>query len=120
MASARGAPTQCENGSGCGEDRASVLAPRRKKTQHVGHPFALAAQATQATPATPEEEVFAAKKAGVITGDAEGKEELEEAKLEAAVVPEAQRHASLCLFADDDFLEAMEDVHSWLGQILDQ
>ena len=61
MASARGAPTQCENGSGCGEDRASVLAPRRKKTQHVGHPFALAAQAT---PATPEEEVFAAKKAG--------------------------------------------------------
>lgn len=112
VASARGVPTDCENGSGFGEDRASVLAPRSKKTQRDGHPFALAAQAT------PEEERVSAKKVGVITGNAEGKEELEEIKLEEAVIPEEQPHASL--FDDDDFLEAMEDVHSWLGKILDQ
>ena len=48
------------------------------------------------------------------------KEELEETKEELARAATPKQDRSGGLLNDDDFLEAMEDVHAWLGQILDQ
>ena len=86
----------------CGEDWASQLAPRTAEAQLDVDPFDLEPQAL-------EEEVV------VPTVEADGKEEGKEEG--ENVVTQRSRRSDL--LDDDDFHEAMEDVHAWLGRILD-
>lgn len=88
------------NDSRCGEDWASQLAPGTAEAQLGADAFDLAAQA-------PREEDEDGDTV-VTSVQAEGKEETE------------KRVSQKCdLTDDDDFFEAMEDVHAWLGRILD-